>query len=107
MTTIDTHQDRAAVSGDSSTTSSASSVGSFASGVAAWVTTTDHKKIGRIYVGIGLVVLLATTVVGLLLGLERADDSAELVQSDALLQLFQIYRVGLVFGAIIDRKSVV
>jgi heme/copper-type cytochrome/quinol oxidase subunit 1 len=101
MTTIDTHPDGAAVSGDSSTVSSAGSVGSFAVGVAAWVTTTDHKKIGRIYVGIGLVVLLATTVVGLLLGLERADDSTEILRSDALLQLFQVYRVGLVFGAIL------
>lgn len=98
MTTIDTHPD-GAVADESS--SAPSAVETFAIGAGSWVTTTDHKRIGRIYVGLGLVALLATTVVAVLLGLERADDSSDIVQSDALLQLFQTYRVGLVFGAII------
>jgi heme/copper-type cytochrome/quinol oxidase subunit 1 len=99
MTTIDTHPEGSAVADQPS--SAPSAVETLAVGVGSWVTTTDHKKIGRIYTGFGLLVLLATTVVGLLLGLERADDSSEILQSDALLQLFQMYRVGLVFGAII------
>jgi len=99
MTTIDTHPDGAAAADEASLAPSA--VESVAVGAARWITTTDHKRIGRIYAGFGLLVLLATTVVGVILGLERADESAELVESDALLQLFQVYRLGLVFGAII------
>lgn len=99
MTTIDTQPTGAVVADESSP--AASAVETFAVGAGSWVTTADHKRIGRIYVSFGLVILVATTVVGLLLGLERADESADVVQADALLQLFQMYRVGLVFGAVI------
>jgi heme/copper-type cytochrome/quinol oxidase subunit 1 len=98
MTTIDTRPDAApAAAGD---TARESAVASFFIGAAAWVITTDHKKIGRLYVGCGLLLLVATTVVALLLGLERADDSAALFDANALLQLFQAYRLGLVFGVL-------
>lgn len=97
MTTIDTRQDADDAIGDGI---GDSRVVSFFTTAAAWVITTDHKRIGRIYAGFGLVVLLATAVLGLLLGIERAADGA-LLDGDALLQMFQAYRVGLVFGAII------
>lgn len=90
MTTIETHADAA---GDSV-------VASFFAGVAAWATTTDHKRIGRIYLGFGLIGLLASTVIGALLGMERLDDSA-VFDSDVLVQLFQAQRVSLVFAGII------
>ena len=90
MTTIETHADAA---GDSV-------VASFFAGVAAWATTTDHKRIGRIYLGFGLIGLLATTVIGALLGMERLDESA-VFDSDVLVQLFQAQRVSLVFAGII------
>ncbi len=94
MTTIDTHTDDAgAVAG------TPSAVEAFFVGVADWVTSTDHKKIGRLYAGFGLLVLTAAAVLGLVLGLERADDAA-LLDADALLQTFQLYRVGIVFGGI-------
>ncbi len=93
MTTIDTRQDADAAVGDSRLVS-------FFTTAAAWVTTTDHKRIGRIYAGFGLVVLAAVAVVGVILGIERADESA-LLDADSLLQVFQVYRVGLVFGGII------
>lgn len=96
MTTIDTRSDTSA--GDESADSA---VASFFVGAAGWVVTTDHKRIGRLYLGVGLVALLATAVVGLLLGLERVDDSSALLDSNALLQVFQAYRVGLVFGAVL------
>ncbi|MFP5486966.1 MAG: cbb3-type cytochrome c oxidase subunit I [Acidimicrobiia bacterium] len=98
MTTIDTRPDAASTATDGATRDSA--VVSFFVGAAAWVTTTDHKKIGRLYVGFGLLVLLATSALGLLLGLERIDDGAALLDANALLQLFQAYRVGLVFGVL-------
>jgi heme/copper-type cytochrome/quinol oxidase subunit 1 len=95
MTTIETHPDdpAAAPAGDSA-------VVNFFTGAADWVSSTDHKKIGRLYVGFGLLVLLATAVVALLLGIARADDSGEFIDAGALLQLIQMYRIGLVFGGI-------
>ncbi len=97
MTTIDTRPEVAAATGDDA---GDSAVTAFFAGLAAWVTTTDHKRIGRMYAGLGLVVLVAVGVLGTLLGIERADDAA-LLESNALLQLIQAYRVGLVFGAIV------
>jgi heme/copper-type cytochrome/quinol oxidase subunit 1 len=99
MTTIDTRPDTADAPTDDA--SSDSAVASFFVGAAAWATTTDHKRIGRMYAGAGLVALLATTVLGAVLGLERADDAGTLLDADSLLQLFQAYRVGLVFAGII------
>jgi heme/copper-type cytochrome/quinol oxidase subunit 1 len=98
MTTIDTRPDAEPAIGEGL---GDTTVASFFASAAAWVTTTDHKRIGRIYLGGGIIGLLATAVLGLLLGLERADDGSALLDADALLQLFQAYRVGLVFAVII------
>jgi len=43
-------------------------VASFFIGVADWATSTDHKKIGRLYLGFGLLLLLDTSILALLLG---------------------------------------
>ncbi len=99
MTTIDTRPDAANAAADDA--SSGSAVASFFVDAAAWATTTDHKRIGRMYAGAGLLALLAAASLGALLGLERAQDSNTLVDADALLQVFQAYRVGLVFAAVI------
>src|SRR5688572_21935868 len=90
MTTIETH---AAAPGGSG-------VAAFFAGVATWTTTTDHKRIGRIYLGFGILGLLATSVLGALLGLERSG-SGEVFDSGALLQVFQAHRVALVFAGLI------
>ena len=67
MTTIDTHVTGAgAIAGTGERAD-----GIFA--VADWITTTDHKKIGRLYIGTSLVVLLAVAAIGALLGFERID----------------------------------
>jgi heme/copper-type cytochrome/quinol oxidase subunit 1 len=102
MTTIDTRPDAAppATGRQPDAAARESAVAAFFVGAAGWVTATDHKKIGRLYVGSGLVALLATSVLGLLLGLERADDSNALLDANALLQAFQVYRIALVLGAL-------
>ena len=101
MTTIDTDAAQAGAGHTSDDSASGvSAVASFFIGAAAWVTSTDHKKIGRLYLGFGLLLLLATSAIGLLLGLERADDANALLDADSLLQLFQAYRVGIVFGVL-------
>lgn len=96
MTTIDQHPEAATAAVDD--TSRESAVASFFVGAAEWVTTTDHKKIGRMFALSGLGLLLATAVLGAVLGAERADEANALVDADALLQLFQAYRVGLVLA---------
>ncbi len=97
MTTIDTRPDTT-LSDDGS---SDSAIVSFFAGAGAWLITADHKRIGRMYLGIGILGLVAAAVIGLVLGLERVDDSGTILQSNALLQTFQSYRVSLVFAAIL------
>jgi len=98
MTTIDTRPAAAGAVDDAAP--ALGDVSAFFAATAAWLTTTDHKKIGRLYVGFGLLALLGAAVLGTLLGLERAASDA-LVDSSSLLQLFQGYRVALVFGALV------
>ncbi len=85
MTTIDTHA-----------TSAAPASAGLAC-VAEWVTTTDHKKIGRLYLGSAAVALMGTVVVAALLAFERVDASASMLDIGSLTQLFSIYRFGLTY----------
>ena len=68
------------------------------SGVLAWLTTGDHKRIGRLYVGIAMLFGLATAVVGALLSLERVDDASRvLLRASAVPKLFSLYHYSLAF----------
>ncbi|MEO5723467.1 MAG: cbb3-type cytochrome c oxidase subunit I [Ilumatobacteraceae bacterium] len=87
MTTIDTHATD--VVGSSTTEA--------LSGIVGWITTTDHKRVGRMFIGGGLLALAGVSVVGVLLGIDRASTSKNLIDVNALPQLFSIYRVGLIF----------
>ena len=95
MTTIDHQPDVVA------SAARESAVGSFLGGVAAWLTSTDHKRIGRLFVGSALLATVATAVVAVVLGVERIDGEEVLLDAGALPQLFQAYRVGLVFGVLV------
>ena len=69
---------------------------------AAWLTTTDHKGIGRhVHRQLARSALAATAVVGVLLGIERIDGDDSLLDAGALPQLFPLFRVGLVFGVLV------
>jgi heme/copper-type cytochrome/quinol oxidase subunit 1 len=61
------------------------------------LTTTDHKRIGRIWLGAGVLLLVAAVVLGVLLGLERLDaDSVDIFGGDnAYFQMWALYRIGL------------
>src|SRR5262245_53364877 len=71
------------------------------SGVAAWVTSTDHKRIGRMLVTTGLIALLGIAVVGTLLGFERIDADSMSLDAGSIGQLFSLYRVGLAFFVVV------
>ncbi len=63
-----------------------------------WLSSTDHKIIGQLYLFGGLLGLLATVAVNVLIGIERFDGDS-LTIDDGIFQLFDAQRVGLVFGA--------
>ena len=89
MTTIDTH-----VGVSTHTTGS-----SFVASVGQWVTSSDHKKIGRLFIGLSLLYAIAAAAIGALIGLERINpDGAQFFDADAALQLTQLHRHALVFG---------
>ena len=87
MTAIDTH----AASADTSAPALAS--------LADWITTTDHKRIGRLYIGAALIALLGAGVVGALLAFERIDTATTFLNIGSLTQLFSLYRWGLLYLA--------
>ena len=81
MTTIDTSPDAVAEpSGDSAIERSLAAI-------ADTLTSADHKVIGRLFVGGGILGLLATLVVTGLLGLERVDGDGFLLDENSISQL--------------------
>ena len=93
MTTIEPHL----VAADSA----ADRADGFFTGLAAWITTTDHKRIGRLYIGFSLLLLVAAGAIAALLGFERIDATADALSSGAMPQLFSLYRVVLTFGVLV------
>ena len=66
--------------------------------LARWITAADHVRIGlSLIVGAALWFIIASAV-GVVLGLERLDSSAALIDAGALTQLFSLHRFALVFG---------
>lgn len=77
--------------------SSAASSGAGLAAVADWVTTADHKRVGRLYIGASGLFLAAAVAVSALLSLERVDIDRQLVDIGALTQLFSLARTGLLY----------
>lgn len=96
MTTIDPSTD--AIAG-ARPTADDSAVLRFLAATADWLTSTDSKKIGRLYVGGGVLGLLAAVVVSAVMAVERLDGTDSILDEGAWAQLLDAQRVGLVFGA--------
>ncbi len=91
MTTIDTHV------GASTPTATPS----FVASIGQWVTSSDHKKIGRLFIGLSLLFAASVAVVGALIGFERINpDGSQIFDANAALQLTQLHRHFLVFGVL-------
>lgn len=80
------------------TNSARSAAGASISG---WVTTSDHKRLGRLLMAGGLVALVGIAIVNALLGFERANATDSLFDSGAIDQLFAISRVGLAYFVVL------
>jgi heme/copper-type cytochrome/quinol oxidase subunit 1 len=66
--------------------------------LADWLTTGDHKRIGRLYALTAVVFALGVLVIGALLSLEKVDDSgAAILQVDSVAQIDSLYRFGGLF----------
>jgi heme/copper-type cytochrome/quinol oxidase subunit 1 len=85
MTTIETHA------------SSAAPAGAGLSSVAEWITTTDHKRLGRLYLGASALSLMGSLVVAALLAFERVDTATTFLNIGSITQLFSVYRFGLTY----------
>src|SRR5436190_16126910 len=63
-----------------------------------WLTTGDHRRIGRLYMGAALAFAVALMVIAALLAFERVDDgSFDILHADAITQLYSLYFLGAVF----------
>jgi cytochrome c oxidase subunit 1 len=61
-----------------------------AAGLAGWLTTSDHKRIGRLFIGTSLVFLLTAAVLTVLLWIERLESGADLLKNDTFPQVFTL-----------------
>lgn len=69
--------------------------------IADWLTSSDHKKIGRLFTYASLMLALASAVTGAIVGFERMSPASfDLVDSGAAVQIFESLRYGLVFGVL-------
>jgi heme/copper-type cytochrome/quinol oxidase subunit 1 len=99
MSTTDLSPDSIATSAPAPGTDVAPGTGVVAA-TAGWLTSTDSKVTGIKMIGSSLLALVATAVVGVLLGLERVSGSDSLFDAGALPQMFAAFRIGLVFGVL-------
>lgn len=91
MTTIDSHV---------GATSDGPSM-PFVAAVGQWVTSSDHKKIGRLFIGWSLVHAIEVAVLGAIFGFERMSPAGfEVFAGDAALQLSWYSRHLLILGLI-------
>lgn len=93
MTTIDT---------TAQATGAPADAGQALAGLAGWLTSADHKRIGRLFFGTSLLGALAVAVVGLIIALERIDaDSYQLVSASSADQLVVAFRFGLAYAVVL------
>jgi heme/copper-type cytochrome/quinol oxidase subunit 1 len=69
------------------------------SGLAGWLSSADHKVIGRLYIVGALLFLLASAVTAELVSLERVDTSGiDILSKDAFAQIYTFHSISAVFG---------
>ncbi|MDO8392172.1 MAG: cbb3-type cytochrome c oxidase subunit I [Actinomycetota bacterium] len=86
MSTIDTHASSAQVQ-----------PGAGLACIAEWIGTTDHKRLGRMYLGASALTLIGSAVAAVLLGVERVSPTKEWLDVGSLTQLFALERFGFTY----------
>jgi heme/copper-type cytochrome/quinol oxidase subunit 1 len=98
MTTLDVHTAASPPATARTAADHRSSSGLLAT-VGEWFVTTDHKRIGRMYVSLSLLFAVAAAAAGVLLGVEALGDDSLLKGS--LEQVATAYRTGLTFAVVV------
>jgi len=71
-------------------------------GLAAWLTSGDHKKVGRMFMWFAWLFLMADLVVGGLLGAERINaNGASILRLNTVAQMFSLYQFALAFLVVV------
>lgn len=74
---------------------------SFVVATGQWVTSSDHKKIGRLFVGASLLFAVVAAVTGAILGFERmSPDHMQIFSGNASVQVISLFHFALVFGVL-------
>src|SRR5262245_17010484 len=71
-----------------------------AGGLAAWLTTVDHKRIGLLYGGTALVFFLVAGIEALLIRLQLARPEGQVVSAQRFNELFTMHGTSMVFLAL-------
>ena len=67
---------------------------SFVIALGKWMTSSDHKKIGRLFIGCALFTAVSTSIIGAVFGLERMSPAQmDIFDGDAAIQLISLYRL--------------
>jgi cytochrome c oxidase subunit I len=69
--------------------------------VAGWITTTDHKRIGILYIATSLAFFLAGGVLALIIRGQLASSGADVVEPDTYNQLFTMHGTTMVFLVVV------
>ena len=69
--------------------------------VASWITTTDHKRIGILYIATSLAFFLAGGVLALIIRTQLASSGADVVEPDTYNQLFTMHGTTMIFLVVV------
>ena len=69
--------------------------------VTSWITTTDHKRIGILYIATSLAFFLAGGVLALVIRLQLAQANADVVEPETYNQLFTMHGTTMIFLVIV------
>jgi cytochrome c oxidase subunit I len=69
--------------------------------VASWITTTDHKRIGILYIATSLAFFLAGGVLALVIRAQLARSGADVVEPDTYNQLFTMHGTTMIFLVVV------
>ena len=69
-------------------------------GLARWATTTDHKRIGRMFISTSLVMVVVAIVTATVFGIDRLDAASQVFEPALANELFQAMRIGQILGVL-------
>ena len=73
----------------------------YAGRVTSWITTSDHKRIGILYIATSLAFFLAGGVLALVMRMQLAQANADVVEPDTYNQLFTMHGTTMVFLVVV------